>query len=371
MRSIVYLIGLLLIMLVGCSSYEEPMEKSVEENSLGRYLTNSEACEIASQAFADFGFEPQSRNPRTAFASLLRLGDGSRSAEDTTFYVVNFMEGGFVVISADRNVINPIYAISDEGQFSQEDENVQFFMSRTTGGFHRYDSIKTIVNPQRFQLDTIITYHDRFLPTLWSQGAKYNKFCPILSNGDTAAVGCVAVAMGQTLAYHRRPASIHGYELNWESILASKNLNLCEWSAIDQAAHLLRELGTMLNMSYTEMGSAASMYKATSVFKELGFSNVEYGHDLMKCIESLKLDGPVPMDGYKSGERYGHAWVADAAKILLIKHRISIIADVTEYYLHINWGAAGSNNGYYWVSSDYMQNDILGHNAFYYITGIN
>ncbi len=370
MRTFFLFVTILVVTLVSCSSYEEPVFGKSEQQSSNKFLSNSEACIIASKAFADFGFEPQSRTARTAFASLYRPSFPSRSMEDTTFYVVNFSEGGFAIVSADRSSNNPIIAISDEGQFHEDgDENVQFYMNYASDRFGPIrDSTKTIV--QKLHVDTVITYHDRFMPTLWSQLDPYNRYCPILPNGEKAAAGCVPVAMGQTMAFHRRPTSINGYNLDWEQILCSKFLNKTTSEGVEGGAHLLHELGKMLNVTYSEYGTSAYMPDAVDVFKELGYPDAEYGSDLMKCIETLKLHGPVPVRGYKPGERSGHAWVADAAKILLLKTAFSLSPDVTEYYLHMNWGAAGGNNGYFLVNPEYNNNDIDGHNYLDYITGV-
>ena len=48
------------------------------------------------------------------------------------------------------------------------------------------------------------------LKTLWSQSRKYNNKVSIQCGDDEAPVGCVAVAIGQILAYHKRPNTIVG-----------------------------------------------------------------------------------------------------------------------------------------------------------------
>lgn len=363
MRILLYLTTVIVISLVGCSSFDEPVTTEGHITTVSRYITNEEACQIASEAFVNFDMEPMSRSSRTAFATLYRP-TRSRSIEDSLFYIVNFTEGGFAIISTMRDSNNPVVAISDKGSFEEDgNENLQEYMDclLTNGNLNKLpDSTKTVVD---FKPDTVITYHDRFLPTLWGQRYPYNKYCPVLSDGTNAVVGCVAVAMGQVLAYHRRPESINGYALNWSEMLMAKKIYSLSSEGENCVARLLRECGRLVNMSY---GTSSSAYTSDvpAVMKKLGFSNAVYHQDLEKCINSIKTEGPVQMRGP------GHSWVADAAKVVVMKSKF-LVEEKKEYYLHMNWGWNGSSDGYFIVYPGYNDNDVNGYNNLSYITGVN
>lgn len=118
------------------------------------------------------------------------------------------------------------------------------------------------------------------------------------------------MALGQVLAYHRRPDRINGYELNWREMLTSRQIYSLSETGINDVARLLRECGRLLNMNYGPESSAFTS-DAPAVMKALGYPIYEYHQDLMRCIEALKTEGPVQMRG--SGDEGGHSWVADGA----------------------------------------------------------
>lgn len=366
MRKLFFIITAFVISLAGCSTFEEPAMEGKSQKQDSRFISGAEACQIATKAFVDFRMEPVSRSSRTAFASLYRPSDRSRSISDTLFYIVNFTEGGFAVVSADRYAKDRIIGISDKGHFEEEgNECLKEYMDYAIWNYpiwrdsmkpHSRDSTLTI------PVDTVITYHDRFLPTLWAQGYPYNKYCPVLSNGSHAAVGCVAVAMGQVLAYHRRPEKINGYVMKWSEMLTSQQIYSVSATGEDCIAHLLSECGKLVNMNY---GTSSGAYTSDvpEALKKLGFMNAEYHQDLSRCIESLKSEGPVQMRGP------GHSWVTDGAKILVMKS--PFFSDTTtENYLHMNWGWGGSSDGYFLVKPEYNENNVLGYNYLSYITGV-
>lgn len=380
MKTRLFIALLIALFLWNCTN-EEPVMSTVQstetsEMSSGRYLSAKEACELAVKAFKDFQMEPSSRSTRTAFATLYRPA-ASRAIEDTIFYVVNFTEGGFAVVVADRNVEVPIIAISDKGLFSEEMGNESFkeYMNYAAISFppiYWRDTVYSQVDSIDLQIDTVTTYNDRFLPTLWGQWWPYNKYCPTFNN-QHAPTGCAAVAMGQIFAFHRRPQYINGYYLDWNAMLLAQKIDFLADDLIGEncIAHLLRECGILLDTSYGIEGSSTKPSHINGVYRTLGFKNVTTDNELNGCINSLINYGPVQMIGYlgKDGER-GHTWVVDALKILTFKY--SNLRSKKEYYLHMNWGSEGTNDGYYLIKDGNLSvNNILGYSDFSYITNIN
>lgn len=157
-----------------------------------------------------------------------------------SFYIFNYKNGGFVIISADKRV-EPVLAFSEEGYFSKtgsmplglvtwmsmNDENMQkirknhdikapgnvvkLWNSLLTENKAINTNLKTmkVQDPpppcqDQYNVDT----HGPLLPTQWAQGQGYNDFCPTGTyfNGH-APTGCVATAMAQILRYWQLPAA--------------------------------------------------------------------------------------------------------------------------------------------------------------------
>jgi hypothetical protein len=128
------------------------------------------------------------------------------------------------------------------------------------------------------------------LTTAWNQGSPYNSFCP-MGDGGRCAVGCVATASAQILAYWRSPTNgtgSHSYlwsgdnscggstpsqtlsatysdEYDWANIRNSYNGSETQ-AQKDAVAELCYEVGVAFNMDYGRCGSGASTSYATTVF---------------------------------------------------------------------------------------------------------
>lgn len=102
------------------------------------------------------------------------------------------------------------------------------------------------------------------LKTLWGQSWDYNdkvsKYCD--ADTDQAPVGCVATAMGQLMAYHKKPVVFRGREMHWDDMtkidtghmFSNIYSNSVRWNstAVEDIQHLLARLGDsdLLDMDY-------------------------------------------------------------------------------------------------------------------------
>jgi hypothetical protein len=190
--------------------------------------------------------------------------------------------------------------------------------------------------------ESVITYYC-FLPTVWSQEYPYNSQCPIVSGcTGRSSAGCVAIAIAQILAYHHVPSS-----LNWTSILASQTITGSSSSTvINQVGTLIANIGSLVNMEYGCLGSAATNTYTTSTFASYGLTtNGLMPFSLSLVATSLQNGRPVYMSGLPSLDADGHAWVCDGYK--------KQIYSSSEYYeyLNMNWGLGGTSNGFYYMYS--------------------
>lgn len=56
------------------------------------------------------------------------------------------------------------------------------------------------------------------MKTLWSQENDYNEKVSMQCGNNKAPVGCVSVAVGQLLAYHKKPDSVVGRKMHWDDM---------------------------------------------------------------------------------------------------------------------------------------------------------
>ncbi|MBO7279103.1 MAG: C10 family peptidase [Bacteroidales bacterium] len=181
------------------------------------------------------------------------------------------------------------------------------------------------------------------LETAWNQ----HRF---IYSGDTVYVGCVSVALGQILAYHRNPIS-----LNWDSILQGE--------AHRQA--FLEDLAYSLESSFGETGTGASLEEVKDYLSYNDYSYTQINHNNNLVIGSLSNQRPVYMEGFRERARSGHAWVCDGYRssssnftyiLKILSPAEPLCFETADSYststassqgLHMNWGWGGTDNGYY------------------------
>lgn len=366
-----------IVAMTACSSTDEPARQAEADNPSvsAKYLTEDEAVKVAQSALVEFGFIKSSRTYSSAEVSLFENESSRTTNSDTTYYVVNFSNGGFAIVSAYKNANTPVLAISGNGRFSKEKNpaSVEYLSTLASAGIGIGG-----VRPWPVQPDTIVNIEDmyfekentttvdinQFVPTKWDQGNPYNKFCPLVGDPARKAwVGCVAVAVGQILAKHRAPTSINGHDLNWDKMLAGPSANDLTDEGVDYVARLLREVGILCNMNYGVNGSGSNYYNAWLALKEMGFTESKTSNNKDAALESLKLHGPVYMKAHDLSNG-GHAWVMDGyqevetvwyAVYPKSNRRIKDSSSITKY-AHMNWGWGGYGDGYY-VFKDQLQDN--------------
>lgn len=160
------------------------------------------------------------------------------------------------------------------------------------------------------------------LKTLWGQGGDYNDKVSVVCGNDQAAVGCVATAVGQLMAYHKKPAVFKGRTMNWEDMTKIDagdmfsniySLGLTP-TAKEDIQHLLARLGDsdLLAMNYgCESGS--NIDKALHTLKTLGYNEAYIeGYSNSKVISEIQNNRPIYIRGC-DGLGYCHAWVLDGS----------------------------------------------------------
>lgn len=150
---------------------------------------------------------------------------------DTLAYVFALEQGGFVVVTADNDLV-PVIAYAEQGSFPWDEdvENVLLHMLRKDLNL-RLEAVKLLpterieeyhreweglVSGDPFYLDpgeswppAGSTSTGGWVQTAWHQGSPYNDRCPIdPETGGRCVVGCVATAMAQIINYWQYPESV-------------------------------------------------------------------------------------------------------------------------------------------------------------------
>lgn len=214
------------------------------------------------------------------------------------------------------------------------------------------------------------------LQTSWIQQYPYNYYCPSTSGVASDCrgrgyAGCLAVALGQILAYHQYPTVIDNvYAPVWLAIRTNvwvppTNDFIYIDYGTDQVAILLSELGRnkYLDMKYTKSGSSSNSRKAYKTLEKLGYQNTGRtdGYDQALILTHLNTDRPVligatsPKEESGDGKKHGHTWVIDG-----YIHRLR--GSQSEIMMHCNMGWGGQCDGYY-VSSLFDTTQVRNENG--------
>ena len=229
------------------------------------------------------------------------------------------------------------------------------------------------------------------IKTLWEQSRDYNDKVPVkCTKNEEALVGCVAVAVGQMLAYYKKPAVFKGRTMHWNDMTKIDSGDM--FSSIyshnvgdnatfrEDIQHLLAHLGDsgLLAMNYgciADGGSGSN--RALEALHSLGYNNaLLMPYNVDQVVSEIRNNRPIYIQGYsyeishtyttgwwfwkKSQTRYsykeGHAWVLDGYVLRKRKiteyyincpssEEVKIVNDEKIELIHNNFGWGDSNDG--------------------------
>ncbi|MEK7720033.1 MAG: C10 family peptidase [Bacteroidota bacterium] len=368
-----------IFLLISCQKSDlQPIEN---ENSYS--VSFQEAKSIASNIVVNGVLLSNNKSATLIKKSVKNLKTILDDENQQTCHVINYNEGGFVVLSADKRAM-PILAYSSNGSFPNIDTDIPFGLmdwieyaksyvkktkkakkQPTSSDLTMWNacvmqaSVSYIANvispidscgvtPCQDQYETV----GPLLQTQWSQGCGYNNLMPYCNDPgycNKAPTGCVATAMAQVMKYHNYPTNY-----NWanmpNSVTSSSSFGSTEISG------LMYDIGVKVDMQYACDGSSADAQSAvpSGLINGFGYSSAQYigyegtsNYDVVK--NELRSCRPVI---FKGGENVGwwilkiygngHAWVSDG-----FSSAYYCQIGVSTLYLHMNWGWAGSYDGFY------------------------
>jgi len=288
-----------------------------------------------------------------------------------TYYIVNFSNKGYVIVSADDDFF-PVIAYSDEACLSVTDipPDMKWWLDNQAGNSEKAldpesDYSKSIKNAWgKYSNGAIEKSNPKIVvaPLLtcrWNQDGGYNYHCPEYpaGSGDRCVTGCVATAMAQIMYYHKYPE--HGYGSHYYNhpYFGTIGVNFAEttydWTSMTNVINnnskeaistLIYHCGISVNMDYTPIESGAqtssvpnamiSYFNYSNRMKYLDKSDYDNYNWNQMLIDNLEMHEPVLYSGSGTG---GHAFVCDGVQ--------------DSSYFHFNWGWGGYGNGYFYLSS--------------------
>ena len=363
----------------GCAGDDENVivEGSTIAKSHNAKICEEEAKDIALRVLGRNNRGIATRSEKFLMNCEYVLGDsGTRSEScrnvgrnDTVAYVLNFPESrGFVIVASSRHVY-PVLAFSSEGEFSFTNEiakknfidNIESYLAAAdkneeySVGENDFDGCYDIT-PK--------------IQTSISQDYPWNK-CIIVEHPGCPA-GCVAVATALVMVHTRSKMTYHGQLFYFDSIMKAikdfqqdqNNSNAPKRivgvnpnppaqpeytyeDAVNSMAKLLYCIGIDVDMDYKEGISSAYSEDAYDLFKRYGFI-VPSGYEnfnIKTVTGYLKNNCIVYLRGFQiAGGGTGHAWVSDGCYFCV---ETSNRNNITETYIHCDWGFGGKGNGYF------------------------
>jgi len=289
----------------------------------------------------------------------------------TTYYVFNFFPQGFVIVSANKNII-PVLAYSADNQCPKDDANpaLNALLGHYSKQVYETSELKNYLNPKNQQLwsdyllGNISSPKGQVVPlltTTWNQPIYYNEFCPADPNGPDkkCVTGCVATALGQLVNYFRWPQSGVGSYTSQDTVYgtltvdyAAANYDFNEMATAltrtnPETAELIYNIGVGVDMHYGPDGSGMNNHKAAHVVKSF-FKYVDSTQYIFRDSVTLNWDSVIISHLERGIPMYYAGW---GDTIYVSGHAFVVDGYQDSLYFHFNWGWGGSADGYFYTSN--------------------
>lgn len=343
-----------MIILASCTANEPNLS---DDSTVGLNPFRVELSEAQSLADKMFASVYSGTRSNRKVSSVEFIGNRTRTSSDkepNSYYIFNYGDKeGFAIVSADKRQV-PVYAISDQGELHASDTldnpGLRWYFSNVLSGSSIGSGIPvdTTKHPLiTLPIETRIVYSKPLITGFKSQfhqESPYNKYCP-------GVVGCVPLACGTVMGYHRWPSNYGGYTFDWDAM--NKN------SVHDKWARLFQLLGNVENCDAHYGYQVTAVYPLNNViraFSNFGYKNVIISNFTDVSIsEELQKGYPVLFDGRLVNDSdAGHTWVVDGGfmdvyKIPGLPNEDGSQTDYVKYttYYHCIWGMKDNPVGYY------------------------
>lgn len=366
----------ILLLIFSCSKDQEIETTSLNLNE--NFVDLLQAKEIAGEIYFENKSNSSLSNKGKTTTSIKKtiktINEIKQKKGSTSFYVINYNEGGFIILSADKRT-HPILGFSRDSNFDV-DENLyplglKFWLNDTknqiadiqNSNIEQSDENKLaweeVQNalatstqsifakpidpaPDCYEHEVTISVGP-LLSSSWDQLGGFNDALPFIPcNGFPFQVfaGCVPIAMGQVMKYYEYPISYNWSSMPWQyGTTTTANFINDIHDAIDNVYPG--------NPSYfcDGTGVSASANMGNVLKTQFGYSFADWGnYDYLTVKSNLNNNRPVILSG--DNGQTGHMWVCDG--YTQTSYYFDDCTGVVYYpWFHMNWGWGGSFNGYY------------------------
>ena len=353
---------------------------------------------------------------------------GIGTPDSIPVYLINKNDGSSVLLAGDRRVPE-VLAFADSPLSMTETNtgadvfisNLPAFVNYKINEFNaKYDSLLAVLKEKGIELvnpiqtkatdvahfskeETMTTpweevfSYSPLLNVKWGQGYPYNLATEKIQCDNEMVhppLGCVTIAVGQILSFHKYPTRFDGTNIDWVGI--TKSPNITDFSPYaEQVQKMLFSIAKGVHMEFGCDGSASNIYKAKSYLDEIGYiSDAVSTYNDESVINSISNSRPIFVRGETVPEKEdekvgGHAWIIDGAnkkdrrvisriyeyrfpgpppEVTLSSDWILIKETETEQveeYVHCNYGYEGLYDGYYHHAVFSLTDDMWGSGPFF------
>lgn len=296
------------------------------------------------------------------------------SADEPSFYVVNYADKGFVMLSGEE-CVDPLLGYSRENAFTVKGmpEAVKSWFGSLENDIkyvrtHLSREVSPAVKAKWQTLGAATKAGGEYVleTAEWDQSAPYNDLCIVSKGGrqTKALTGCVATALAIYCRHMKYPehgtGSVNGYTTGggysvegvtlddhyykWDLMpLKDADVRKASAEAKETLATIMHDCGVILKMEYAPDGSGTStQYIVSQAAKHLGYcKDSNFYHKslysteewLALMTEAINKQRPIIYSGQDSNGGGGHCFILDGYD--------------GQGKFHVNWGWGGSNKGFF------------------------
>ncbi len=363
---------LILLTIFSCSKDSELENSNIIEQE--NYVELTQVKEIAREIFFETktnSIKSKGITVKSLKKTIKNINEAKNEKGKTSFYVINYIEGGFLLLSADKRT-EPILGFSENGKFELNENSyppgLKIWVKNTkkqiteiqNSNLEQSEKDKQAWKQVQFLLASS-SLSARVLPTecydhtetitigpllssTWYQTGAFNDALPYINCGGSnfqVYAGCVPIAMAQVMKYYQYPTSY-----SWSSMPltygTTTTANLI--ADIHDAIHNVYSDSPIYECDGTGVYSSHDMGNVLKTqFNYSYASKASYNYNTVKS--NLNYNRPVILSGNNGGPE-GHMWVCDGYRQTSFYY-----ADCTggSFYplFHMNWGWNGTYDGYY------------------------
>lgn len=356
---------ILLVLSLFLTSCENEIGFTEQNSSRGSFqITPQEAAQIASCSAISYSTRSKNVEAENVLSiSFSEVDSTAQEANQPLMYVVNYKQGGYALVPADKRVSTPILALIDNGQFNDKVKK-NFLSQFIAKDIENYIRNEIAVYQDSQNQDYRITYTsikeyqnvvDTLIKTQWTEGAPFNNYCQVSGTKKRAKAGCAAIATGQIFAYYKYPAKYNGHDYLWNEILSGEKQPTTE-KGKTAVAYLISDIGRLDKTIYGVSSSATNVTNVKNALNTMGY-NYTYEQNPLSFVIYVNVlrSHPVLISATEENKKIGHIWVIDgyADGIRYKQYEDYNTGEIVKTekevlpLVHCNWGWGGQGNGYY------------------------